>query len=114
MITRVFAWVPCTVGLASAADPEECLTTTTALGVTTGCQNFGGGEAGATCPDGCQEKIDDVYSACGGLDEGGVDWDTQVAPDLKTQVEAAGCGGAAQAVPAIFAATSMVVSHFLN
>ena len=113
MITRVFAWVPCTVGLASA-DPEECLTTTTALGTTPGCQNFGGTEAGATCPAGCQEKIDDVYSACGGMNEGGLDWDTQVGADLKTYVEAAGCGGAAQAVPAIFVATSMVVSHFLN
>ena len=109
----MFAWVPCTVGLASA-DWEECLTTTTTLSNARDCQCSFGCDEAATCPDGCQEKIDDVYSACGGLEEGGVNWDTQNAPDLKTMVENVGCGGAAQAVPAIFAAASMVVSHFLN
>ena len=87
------------------------MTSTTALG--TDCIGVTKQE-GATCPDGCQAKIDAVYSDCGGMDEGGVDWDSQVGAGLKTNVENVGCAGAAQTVPAIFAAASMLVAHFLN
>ena len=104
--------MPCAVGSASAADAEDCAASTLAF---TGASCISASkQEGATCPDGCQAKIDSLYSDCGGLDEGGVDWDAQVGTVMKTSVENVGCAGAAQTVPAIFAAASMLVAHFLN
>jgi hypothetical protein len=89
---------------------EDCATATSAY--STAAISAGGSNTD-TCPDGLQEKIDDMYSECGGCEEGGVNWDEQLGPNMKTAAEAFGCGGAAQTVP-LAAALATVVNHFLN
>ena len=49
-----------------------------------------------TCPAGAQDSIDSMYSTC----HGGADWETEKAA-WKSLAERKGCGGAAQAMPAI-------------
>ena len=49
-----------------------------------------------TCPAGTQDDINSMYSAC----DGGADWESEKAA-WKNWVESKGCGGAAQAMPAI-------------
>ena len=66
------------------------------------------------CPATMQDTIDEIYLNCdGGSDSDGNDWDTLKA-DVKTGVEAYGCGGAAQAVPALIVAAAAAVNHLLN
>ena len=49
-----------------------------------------------TCPAGAQAEVDSLYSTC----DGGADWATEKAA-WKSLAERKGCGGAAQAMPAI-------------
>ena len=49
-----------------------------------------------TCPAGAQAEVDSLYSTC----DGGTDWESEKAA-WKNFVESKGCGGAAQAMPAI-------------
>ena len=66
------------------------------------------------CPDGCQGAIDTMYSDCGGYEEDGQSWDDIAESTLKPSIEALGCAGAAQAVPAVFVAFAAVVGHFFQ
>jgi hypothetical protein len=74
--------------------------------------------AGQACPDGVQDTIDSTYSECDGLTfvdpqgNAGATWDSQKA-GVKVGAEACGCGGAAQAAPALFVALAAVANHFL-
>jgi hypothetical protein len=69
--------------------------------------------AGQACPAGVQDTIDKFYVDCDGLsfDEGRT-WDSEK-PNVKASAEACGCGGAAQAAPALFVALAAVANHFL-
>ena len=49
-----------------------------------------------TCPAGAQAEIDSMYSSC----DGGGDWESEKAA-WKNFAVSRGCGGAAQAMPAI-------------
>ena len=61
------------------------------------------------CSTDCQECVDDVYTECGGCN----DWDTTTGPDIKSQAEGFGCGGASQSAP-LFVAVASVLGHFLQ
>ena len=63
------------------------------------------------CPAGCQASVDGMYTDCDS--ELGDAWESSK-PTMKAGVEAIGCGGAAEAAPAIFVALAAVASHFLN
>ena len=61
-----------------------------------------------------QDTIDSVYSNCdGGVGEDGTTWDQSKAV-MKATAESFGCGGAAQAVPALVLAAAAAVNHLLN
>ena len=98
------------VGGASACDEAACTTAaqTFIQGLTTTC-NDDDNDA-TTCPDGCQGLIDDYYGDCGGCPG----FDETTAPTTKTQVEAMGCGGAADTAPALFIALAAAANHFLQ
>ena len=68
---------------------------------------------GQACPSGLQAQIDDMYAVCDGLDFGEQGTWEEAKAGSKAQVEACGCGGAAQAAP-LFAALAAVANHFLN
>jgi len=59
----------------------------------------------ATCPAGAQVQIDSMYKNC----DGAADWETEKAA-WKSLAERKGCGGAAQAVPAIALVAAAVVN----
>ena len=61
-----------------------------------------------------QDTIDSVYSNCdGAVDGDGNTWD-QTKAVMKATAESFGCGGAAQAVPALVVAAAAAVNHLLN
>merc|ERR1711924_277792 len=66
-----------------------------------------------TCPAGCQDAIDTMYSDCGGLEEGGVNWNDGNAA-LKTGLEAIGCSGAQHIAGSLFLMASAVVAQMFN
>jgi hypothetical protein len=86
-----------------------CLASVLPFMVTT-CSNPTAGQA---CPAGVQDTIDKFYVDCDGLsfDEGRT-WDSEK-PNVKASAEACGCGGVAQAAPALFVALAAVANHFL-
>lgn len=100
--------MPSSVGTASACI-EEC--TAANIAFATACMSDQTGET-PTCPAGCQDAIDTMYSDCGGCTDGGVSFDDSNA-EMKTMVEAIGCAGAAQTAP-LFAVLAAVANHFLN
>ena len=100
--------MPSSVGTASACI-EEC--TAASLAYATACAVTQTEET-PTCPAGCQDAIDTMYSDCGGCEEGGAAWDDSNAA-MKTSLEAIGCAGAAQTAP-LFAVLAAVANHFLN
>jgi hypothetical protein len=98
---------PATVSAVASAGCEEDCATATAGAV---CYATPQTSATKTCPDGCQDKIDTMYSDCGGC-QNFDDGNEAMATSIKT---VSGCAGAAQAVPAMFVAVAAVVGHFLN
>eukprot|EP01043_Picozoa_sp_COSAG02_P043517 COSAG02_NODE_3797_length_6216_cov_4.330227_2_plen_185_part_00 len=73
------------------------------------CATEPSGDTKQACPAGCQALIDTAYEACDGADG----WDA-VKPGYKLGAEQMGCGGASQAVPALFVALAALTNHFLN
>jgi hypothetical protein len=100
--------VPSSVGTASACI-EEC--TAASLAFATACTVTQTGET-PTCPAGCQDAIDTMYSDCGGCESDDGAFDDSNA-EMKTTMEAIGCAGAAQTAP-LFAVLAAVANHFLN
>merc|ERR1711881_453019 len=89
-----------------AADPAGC-TANLAAGLLLGTASCPIGCT--TCPDGLQDIIDDAYSQC----DGAADWEAGK-PVIKADVEAIGCDGAAQAMPAFVLVAAAAVNHILN
>ena len=71
--------------------------------------SISGNLTAGVCPDGVQTAIDASYEECGGDDCFETNKDT-----MKATYEQMGCAGAAQTVPALFAAIAAVAGHFLN
>ena len=63
------------------------------------------------CSPALQTAIDKIYADCGGLEVGGVDWDTTVGAKTKTDGAACGCSGAAHAAP-VFALAAAAMAFF--
>ena len=75
--------------IALAGCEEDCAAST--LEYATGCTTTT--PSADTCPDGCQEMIDGMYSACGGC----ANWDDSN-DAMKTAVETIGCSPASSAM----------------
>ena len=65
----------------------------------------------AACPPAKQALIDTVYKECGGMSEGGIDWDTTVGPTVKTAAAVCKCSGAEMAAP-VFALAAAAMAFF--
>jgi hypothetical protein len=63
------------------------------------------------CSPALQTAVDKVYADCGGLETGGVEWDTTLGPEMKKAVESCGCSGAAHAAP-VFALAAAAMAFF--
>ena len=98
------------VGGATACDEAACAASATAFvgSLANKCDDDDGDST--TCPPECQPMIDTYYADCGGCPG----FDDTTAPTIKTQVEAMGCGGAADTVPALFIALAAAANHFLQ
>jgi hypothetical protein len=56
-------------------------------------------QADATdCPVDLQTSVDEIYAACGGLEEAGAEWDSGSGAIVKKTVEKCGCSGGASEV----------------
>ena len=65
----------------------------------------------AACPPTSQALIDTVYKECGGLEEGGIEWDTTSGPGIKTMAAVCKCSGAEMAAP-VFALAAAAMAFF--
>jgi hypothetical protein len=106
LLTKICVTCTSSVGGASACE-EDCAAATSKF--TQGLIGTCSGGDGTTCPAGCQDEIDAYYTGCGGCGA----WDDANGA-IKTQVEALGCGGAAQTAPALFVALAAVANHFFQ
>jgi hypothetical protein len=64
-----------------------------------------------SCPAAYQGLVDTVYKECGGLEEGGIEWDTTSGPGIKTLAEVCKCSGAEMAAP-VFALAAAAMAFF--